>query len=62
MTSTEGESMQGLSICVYIHTQWSVQHPVHLAVSRFEIVAQADAGSFRDPWQSKDWPQGFRYN
>lgn len=54
--------MQGVSICVYIHTQWSVQHPVHLAVSRFEIVAQADAGSFRDPWQSKDWPQGFRYN
>lgn len=44
MTSTEGESMLGLWFdCVYIYTHtdiMSVQHPLHLAVGRFEILAQ----------------------
>lgn len=68
MTSTEGESMQGLwfeYMYMHTHTQrhiMSLQHPLHLAIGRFEIVAQGHAGSFRDPWQSKVWPQGCSYN
>lgn len=54
----------GSSICICIHTHMymSVQHPLYLAVCRFEIVAQGHAGSFRDPWQSKGWLQGCSYN